>query len=423
MPADHSNSDAAVPAAAGVLSGLRVIEGSAFVAAPLGGMTLAQLGAQVIRFDAIGGGLDYRRWPVTDDGQSLFWAGMNKGKRSVAIDIASPEGQELITQLVCAPGEAAGVFLTNFPPRGWLSYERLKARRADLIHVNVLGDRHGGSAVDYTVNPRVGWPNLTGPADSDAPVNHVMPAWDHITGQMAAVGVLAAERHRRLTGEGQYVKLALLDVALATLGHMGLIAEVAVNDHDRARYGNDLYGAFGRDFLTRDGRRVMVVGLTPRQWSGIVKATELGAQLDALAQSLGMNLKLEGDRFRARREIGALVGAWIGARTLEEVRTAFDANEVCWCEYQSVRELLERDTEATPANPLFTEVEQPGIGRYLMPGSPLYFSSATHLAARPAPRLGEHTDEVLAEILGLSSSQIGVLHDRRIVAGPQGTKR
>lgn len=101
----------------GILSGMRVVEGSAFVAAPLGGMTLAQLGADVIRFDPIGGGLDYKRWPVTLDGKhSLFWAGLNKGKRSIAVDIRHPRGQELLTQLICAPGENAGLFITNFPP-------------------------------------------------------------------------------------------------------------------------------------------------------------------------------------------------------------------------------------------------------------------------------------------------------------------
>ena len=77
----------------GILDGLRVIEGSAYVAAPLGGMTLAQLGADVIRFDQIGGGLDRNRWPVTDDGQSLFWAGLNKGKRSIQVDLRSDRGQ------------------------------------------------------------------------------------------------------------------------------------------------------------------------------------------------------------------------------------------------------------------------------------------------------------------------------------------
>ena len=120
----------------GILSGLRVIEGSAFIAAPSAGMTLAQLGAEVIRFDPLGGGLDYRRWPVTEQGDSLYWAGLNKGKKSFAVDIRNPRGRELLSQLICAPGENPennGIFLTNFPTSGWMSYETLKAQRGDLI--------------------------------------------------------------------------------------------------------------------------------------------------------------------------------------------------------------------------------------------------------------------------------------------------
>src|SRR4030081_2134183 len=98
----------------GILSGLRVVEGSAFVAAPLGGMTLAQLGADVIRFDQIGGGLDNARWPLGADGQSLFWAGLNKGKRSIQLDLRSAEGRELVTALVAARGN----LMTDFPARG-----------------------------------------------------------------------------------------------------------------------------------------------------------------------------------------------------------------------------------------------------------------------------------------------------------------
>jgi 2-methylfumaryl-CoA isomerase len=402
-----------------ILSGLRLIEGSAFVAAPLGGMTLAQLGAEVIRFDPLGGGLDAKRWPVTAEGQSLFWAGMNKGKKSIAIDITQAAGQELATALITAPGEQAGLFLTNFPPRGWLSYERLRTHRSDLIHVNVLGDRHGGSEVDYTVNPRVGMPFITGPADDPRPVNHVMPAWDHICGQMAAVGLLAAERHRRLTGEGQYVKLALLDVALATLGHMGFIAEAQVNGDTRARHGNDLFGAFGRDFETRDGRRVMVVALTRRQWQNLCKATGLGPEFEAVGLRLGLDLAEEGNRFRARAELAAVLAPWIAARDAAELLAAFAAADVCAGPYQSVRELLDGDVDATRGNPLFSLQSQSGIGRYLMPGSPLYFGSHAHADAVPAPRLGEHTDEILATVLGLDAAAIGRLHDAKLVAGAQ----
>ncbi|MFN3238663.1 MAG: CoA transferase, partial [Pseudomonadales bacterium] len=205
----------------GILKGMRVVEGSAFIAAPLGGMTLAQLGADVIRFDPIGGGLDYRRWPVTEQGTSLFWHGMNKGKRSLQLDIRKPEAQEIIRELLGKSGPDGGMFLTNFPAKGWLGYDALREAREDLIYVNVLGDRQGGSAVDYTVNCAVGFTDATGDPASDNPVNYVLPAWDNITGQMAAVALLAAERQRRQTGAGQYVSLALKDVALATTGHLG----------------------------------------------------------------------------------------------------------------------------------------------------------------------------------------------------------
>ncbi|MEI7769231.1 MAG: 2-methylfumaryl-CoA isomerase [Chloroflexales bacterium] len=400
----------------GILKGLRIVEGSAFVAAPLGGMTLAQLGADVIRFDPIGGGMDYRRWPVTANGSSLFWAGLNKGKRSIAVDIRKPQGQELLTRLICAPGEGNGLFSTNFPPRGWLSYETLKARRPDLIMVNLLGRRDGASEVDYTVNPQIGLPWMTGQEGTSEPVNHVLPAWDLIAGQMIAVGLLAAERHRRLTGQGQLVQLALKDVGMAMLGNLGMIAEVQINDSDRPRQGNYLYGAFGRDFATLDGRRVMVVGLTDLQWSCLGKATGMAQAFSELGVRLGLDMSREGDRFRARQAIAQLLEPWFHARTLAEVRRSFEEHRVTWGPYQSVRELIASDPDCSPANPLFSTLEQPEIGSYLTPASPLDFSAVARLPALPAPRLGQHTDEILHE-LGLSAGEIARLYDDGIVAG------
>ncbi len=119
----------------GILAGLRIVEGSAFIAAPMAGMTLAQLGADVIRFDDLKGGLDSDRWPVTKDGQSIYWAGLNKGKRSIAVDLRSTKGRELLTALITVPGEGGGIFSTNMPARGWLSYEELVKKRADLIAI------------------------------------------------------------------------------------------------------------------------------------------------------------------------------------------------------------------------------------------------------------------------------------------------
>jgi 2-methylfumaryl-CoA isomerase len=405
-----------------ILEGLRIVEGSAFVAMPLGGMTLAQMGADVIRFDPIGGGLDYKRWPVTLDGKrSLFWAGLNKGKRSIAIDFRNPRGQEILTQLICAPGENAGFFVTNFPARGWLDYEKLKAQREDLIMVNLLGRRDGGSEVDYTVNPKVGFPQITGPRLWPRPVNHVLPAWDCIAGQMAVVGLLAADRHRRITGEGQLVQYALKDAALAMLGNLGIIGDHMINETDRSKDGNYLYGAYGRDFGTLDDKRVMVVGLTPTQWSSLLKATRLGDELDALAKKLDLDFKEEGNRFRARRQISQVLEPWFRTRTLAEIRQILDEHRVTWAEYRSIRKTIENDEDCSLDNPMFGTVDDPGIGSYLAPGSPFNFAAAERLSVKRAPILGENTDEILLDLLGLNEGEVGRLHDDGVVAGPHPT--
>ncbi len=402
----------------GILEGMRVIEGSAFVAAPLGGMTLAQLGADVIRFDPIGGGLDQTRWPVTEDGKSLFWAGMNKGKRSIQVDLGSPRGRQLVLELVSAPGPDAGLFLTNFPLRGWLDEAALTEHRPDLITVNITGNFDGSSAVDYTVNPATGFPWSTGPRHLAVPFNHLLPAWDAITGGLAATGLLAAERHRRITGEGQVVRVALSDVALAMVGNLGKIGEVQINRTERPKDGNYLYGAFGRDFLTGDGRRLMIVALTLRQWKNLVRATGLDDAFASCERMMGVDLSKEGDRFAAREVLGAILKPWTTARTLEEIREIFDAHDVCWGPYWTFTELVEHDQRCSPENPMFQEVEQPGIGSYLMPSTPLRFDACERLAPKRAPLLGEHTDEVLAELLGLSDAEIGRLYSDGVVGGP-----
>jgi len=402
----------------GILDGLRIVEHAAYVAAPLGGMTLAQLGAEVIRCDPLGGGLDYHRWPETNEGKSLYWAGLNKGKKSVVVDTRNPRGRELLTALITAPGPDRGLFVTNFPARGWLAYESLKPHRADLVMVNVLGNADGSTALDYTVNAAVGYPYATGPVDHQGAINHVLPAWDIATGITAAVGLLAAERHRSRTGQGQYIKLALADVALAMVGNLGHIAEAQINGAVRPRYGNDLYGALGRDFVTRDNRRIMLVALTLKQWQGLIEMMGIAAEIAAIERRTGRDFTQEGDRFLGRGDLFPLIERWIAARDFAEVGRVLDQNGQCWGPYRDFGGLVKDDPRCSPANPMFAVVEQPGIGRYLMPGSPLDFSGVPRVPPAPAPRLGEHTDQVLGDVLRLSDREIGDLHDAGIVAGP-----
>ncbi len=400
-----------------VLEGLRIVEGSAFVAAPLGGMTLAQMGADVIRFDAIGGGIDSHRWPVTSDGTSLFWAGMNKGKRSLAVDVRRPEGQELVTALVCGEGADAGIFLSNFPASGWLSDERLRARRSDLIYVNIIGNPDGSTAVDYTVNPSSGFAYATGPAGSSNPTNHVLPAWDIATGLTAATSLLAAERLRTRTGAGGLVTISLADVAFAMVANLGYLAQAQVLHEGRPPIGNDMYGAFGRDFSTADNRRVMVVAISLRQWQSLTEATEIVPHLPAIENALGLDFRLEGDRFQGRDAVASLIAPWVAKRTLAKVAEVFEQRGVCWGPYQTFTQLVEDDWRCSEANPMFKDIDQPGIGMLRVPGTPATFAASARVDPTPAPELGQHTDEILSGELGLSTAEISDLHRTGVVAG------
>jgi 2-methylfumaryl-CoA isomerase len=395
-----------------ILSGMRVVEGSAFVAAPLGGMTLAQGGADVIRFDQIGGGLDFGRWPLAADGQSLFWAGLNKGKRSIQLDLRSDRGRELATELATD----AGMFLTNFPARGWLSYEALRARREDLVMVALTGNPDGTSEVDYTVNPATGFPWATGPRNVAEPLNSVLPAWDIAMGTLAAFGMLAAERHRAQTGRGQLVRLALSDVAFATVGNLGRIAEAQLGGRDQPKDGNYLYGAFGHDFETRDGRRIMVVALTARQWRALQEVTGIEEACRSIERATGCDLSTESGRFESRDLIAALLRPWFASRELATLRELLAGADVSWGPYQTFRQLVTEDPRCSTANPLFEQVDHPGVGPYLMPGSPLWFDDIERQAVAAAPALGEHTEPILADVLGLSPTEIGCLYDDAVVA-------
>ncbi|WP_460370262.1 CoA transferase, partial [Actinocorallia lasiicapitis] len=291
---------------------MRVLEISSFVAAPLGGMTLAQLGAEVIRVDPLGGAADVGRWPLHDNGASLYWAGLNKGKRSITVDLRSAAGRALVARLAAQ----AGVVLTN---AAWPSYDDLIGHRPGLIHVAIEGHPGGRPAVDYTVNAGTGFPLVTGAGEE--PVNHVLPAWDVACGLYAAIAILAADHHRLRTGQGRSIRIALSDVALATAGNLGFLAEAELTGTDRPKVGNGLYGGFARDFRCADGR-IMIVTLTRRHLDDLMRAAGAADRLTELERLPGADFAAGGDRYRHREALAALVEPWFAARTLAAVEDA-----------------------------------------------------------------------------------------------------
>ena len=398
------------------LKHLRVIEGASFVAAPSCGLYLSQMGADVIRFDDPKRSPDLRRWPLSKSGSSFYWEGLNKGKRSIAIDLALPQGKEIAVNLITAGGAGAGLFLTNYPAGGFLSHGQLILKRADLITLRVMGWGSGRQAVDYTVNSAVGIPSMTGPASlGNEPVNHVLPAWDLLTGAYGAFAMISAFVERQLSGVGRELKLPLGDVALSALGNLGQIAEVIEAGTDRPRFGNELFGATGRDFETADKRRLMIVAITARQWNALVKALDIEGEVSDCERNLKVSFAVdEGTRFQHRMALQPIIEVAVSRRSYQELTSSFDAAGVCWGPYQALSDVVSRGIpEATPE--LFQTIEHPSGTVYPAPGAAVTFANESRETVRPAPHIGQHTEEVLADVMGYSAGQIAKLVDSGVV--------
>ncbi|QXF11967.1 CoA transferase [Sphingopyxis terrae] len=392
-----------------LLSGLSVIEASSFVASPTAGLYCAQFGAEVIRVDQIGGGPDFRRWPVTAEDDSLYWENLNRAKKSVALDLGRPEGREILQALVRATGQ----FVTNFPVGGFLSHATLAEGRPDLITVRVMGWPDGSPALDYTVNNSVGYPMLTGPGPE--PVNHVLPAWDLLTGAYAAFALLAATQRRGATGEGGEVRLPLSDVAIGTVANMGGLAEVLYSGENRPRLGNAVYGLFGRDFTTRDRVRTMIVVVTPRQWANLIAALNLGDAIATIEATRGVSFATDdGLRFTHRDALYPLFERAIAARDHADLAAAFDAGGIVHSPYRTMLDAA-NDPALVANNPIFGAADNPSGFAYPAAGAFATVPQMERQAPRPAPRNGQHSEEVLSERLALPAGEIARLIDAGVV--------
>ena len=188
---------------------------------------------------------------------------------------------------------------------------------------------------------------------------------------------------------------------LATVGNLGYIAEVQSTGKTRGPLGNGLYGAYGQSFATSDGREIMVAVISNKHWRGLGKATGLSEKLGPM---LDVDLSTEGGRFEAREAIDAVVRPWFAAHTVAEAATALSDAGVLQGEFQTFEELVNNDPWCSLENPLFGEIDQPGVGRVLAPRVPLSFAGSPAADAVPAPQLGGDTTGVLAEMLGLLNS-------------------
>ena len=413
-------------AAMNSLEGIRVLDLSRVLAGPWCTQTLADLGADVIKIERPSAGDDTRNWGPpflpTADGreshESAYYLGANRNKRSVTCDIAQPEGQALVRELA----EHCDVFIENFKvgdmARYGLDYASLKAINARLVYCSLTGFGQSGpyaprAGYDYIIQGMGGLMSVTGERDdlNGGPQKVGVAVADLFTGMYATVGILAALRHAERTGEGQHLDMALLDTQVAMLANLG--ANYLVSDQAPGRMGNAHqnivpYQVFevapradgGKDFI------ILAVG-NDGQYA---KFCEVAGRPDLASEPRFVK---NADRVRHRAELVPLLEAVMKTRPKADWLSALEAAKVPCGAINSLDEVF-ADPQVQ-ARGMVTHWQHPLRADLPLVSSPIKLEKTPVRTDRPPPMLGQHTDEVLGELLGVDAARLATLRDRQVI--------
>ena len=413
-------------AAMNSLEGIRVLDLSRVLAGPWCTQTLADLGADVIKIERPGAGDDTRNWGPpflpTADGreshESAYYLGANRNKRSVTCDIAQPEGQALVRELA----EHCDVFIENFKvgdmARYGLDYASLKAINPRLVYCSLTGFGQSGpyaprAGYDYIIQGMGGLMSVTGERDdlNGGPQKVGVAVADLFTGMYATVGILAALRHAERTGEGQHLDMALLDTQVAMLANLG--ANYLVSDQAPGRMGNAHqnivpYQVFevapradgGKDFI------ILAVG-NDGQYA---KFCEVAGRPDLASEPRFVK---NADRVRHRAELVPMLEAVMKTRAKADWLSALEAAKVPCGAINSLDEVF-ADPQVQ-ARGMVTHWQHPLRADLPLVSSPIKLERTPVRTDRPPPMLGQHTDEVLGELLGVDAARLATLRDRQVI--------
>jgi formyl-CoA transferase len=392
------------------LQGVRVIEMGQLIAGPFAGKTLGDFGADVIKIEAPGSGDPLRNWRLVKDGTSVWWQVQSRNKRSIALDLRSPEGQEIARRLIAE----ADVLVENFRPgtlEGWgMDYEALSAVNPGLIMLRVSGYGQTGPYRDLpgfgAIGEAMGGLRHLTAEPGRVPVRCGISIGDTLAALHGTIGVLTALYHRSVNGgKGQVVDVALHEAVFNCME--SLIPEYSAAGIVREAGGSALPGiAPTNAYLCTDGY-VLVAGNGDsiyKRLMHVIDRDDLGND-PTLANNAGRVLRVV--------EIDAAIGAWTSSRTVEQVTKLLSDASVPAGKVYTAKDIAEdphyraRDMIMTQKTRGGDEIEVPGIVPKLLgtPGS----------VRRAAPGLGDDTDEVLRE-LGCSDADIQSLRNRKIVA-------
>jgi crotonobetainyl-CoA:carnitine CoA-transferase CaiB-like acyl-CoA transferase len=393
------------PANAPPLAGVRVVDLSRVLAGPYATMTLADLGADVVKIEHPAGGDETRAWgPPFAGGESAYFLSVNRSKRSVALDLKDPEGRELALEL-CARAE---VVIENFRPgsaaRLGLDYEAVRQLRPDVVYCTISGfglreptDRAG---YDFTVQAESGLMAITGELDGE-PMKFGVAIVDILTGLNAVTAILAALHRRDLTGEGDLVEVSLLDSAFAALVNVG--ANALLTGEEPQRYGNAHPSIVPyQPFRAVDGWIAVAAandGLYARLCTAIERPDLAADERYATNEARVLN----------REPLIAELEAVFVGRSADEWERLLLAAGVPAGKIRGVGEALRTGQART------RRVDHPTGGTVELVGPPFELKSANLGAWTPPPLLGQHTAEVLRE-LGVDDERLASLEERGVIA-------
>ncbi|GAB3984031.1 CaiB/BaiF CoA-transferase family protein [Actinoallomurus acanthiterrae] len=389
----------------GALAGVRVLDLSRILSGPFASMILADLGADVIKVEDTRKGDDTRQWgPPFQGDDAAYFLSVNRNKRSISVDLKTEKGRDAVQRLA----DRADVLLENFRPgtaaRLGLGYEELSARNPGLVYASISGYGHTGpyaerAGYDAIAQAMSGIMSVTGESDG-APVRMGTSGADLGAGMWAVIGVLAALNARRQTGRGQHVDISLLDGQVAWLTYVAG-GYFATGETPR-RYGSAHPSIVPYQALpTADGNVMVAVG-NDGQWRRFVDAVGRTDLAD------DPRFATNPDRVRNREELLALLEEALAARTSAEWAEILTEAGVPAGPINTVPEALSHPQVL--AREMVVETEHPGAGRLRMLGSPIKLSAQPPAVRSAPPGLGEHTDEVLAE-LGLTAEEIAAMRE------------
>ena len=409
------------PATPQSLAGVRVLDLSRVLAGPWCTQTLADLGADVIKVERPGSGDDTRGWGPPflkdreghDTAEAAYYLGTNRNKRTIAIDIAKPEGQALIRTMAVQ----CDVFIENFKvgdmARYGLDSASLRRLNPRLIYCSVTGFGQTGpyrdrAGYDYAVQGMGGLMSVTGERDDlpgGGPQKVGVAVADLFTGMYAVVAILAALRHRELSGEGQVIDMALLDTQIAMLANLGanyLTTGVAPGRLGNAHQNIVPYQVFD----VADGHIILAVG-NDGQFAKFCAA----AGCPDIAQD--PRFVRNADRVRHRATLVPLLAQVLMRREKADWLATLEAAKVPCGAINDLAEVFADPHVQERGMPV--EVEHPLAGAVPLVASPMKLSATPVRYDRAPPLLGEHTDEVLAEF-GITSDQLATLRRQSVIA-------